>query len=75
MLRYATCDLRCVNTYVVFVCSNISLSEFYLGSMERWEREASETELKDMFQLSMTNVTYLSIFRTHARKEDVTLFD
>ena len=43
--------------------------------MERWGREASETELKDMFQLSMTNITYLSIFRTHAQKEDITLFD
>ena len=39
-------------TYVVYVCSDISLSQCYLGSMERWEREASKAELKDMFQLS-----------------------
>ena len=39
-------------TYVVYVCSDISLSECYLGSMERWGREASKTELKGMFQLS-----------------------
>ena len=48
------CDVRpkmCF-TYVVYVCSDISLSECYLGSMERWGREASKTELKDMFQLS-----------------------
>ena len=38
-------------------------------------REASKTELKDMFELPMTNVTYLSIFPTHAQKEDITLFD
>ena len=57
-------------TYVVYVCSDISLSECYLGSMERWGREVSKTELKDM-----TNVRYLSIFRTHAQKEDITLFD
>ena len=62
-------------TYVVYVCSDKSLSECYLGSMERWGREASKTELKDMFQLSMTNVTYLSIFRIFVQKEDITLFD
>ena len=40
--------------YVVYVCSDISLSKcyMYLGSMERWGREASKTELKAMFQLS-----------------------
>ena len=38
-------------TYVVYVCSDILLFECYLGSMERWGREASKTELKDMFQL------------------------
>ena len=39
-------------TYVVYVCSDISLYECYLGSMERWGGKASKTELKDMFQLS-----------------------
>ena len=39
-------------TYVVYVCSDISLFECYLGSMERWGREASQTELKDISQLS-----------------------
>ena len=72
------CDVRpkmCF-TFVVYVCSNISLSKcyMYLGSMERWGREASKTELKAMLQLSNDNVTYLSIFRTHAQKEDITLF-
>ena len=43
--------------------------------MERLGREASKAELKDMFQLSNENVTYLSIFRTHAQKEDITRFD
>ena len=52
MLRYAMWDLRCVLHHVVYVCSDISLSECYLGSMERWGREASTTELKGMFQLS-----------------------
>ena len=39
-------------TYVVYVCSDISLSKCYLWSMERWGREAFKTKLKDMFQLS-----------------------
>ena len=52
MLRYATCDLRCVLHNVVYVCSDISLSECYLGSMERLGREASKAGLKDMFRLS-----------------------
>ena len=38
-------------THVVYVCRDTSLSERYLRSMERWGREASKTELKDMFQL------------------------
>ena len=39
-------------TYVVYVCSDILLSECYLGLMERWGgEEASKTELKDMFKL------------------------
>ena len=67
--------LKMCLTYVVYVCSDISLSECHLGSMERWGREASKTELKDMFQLSNDKRDVLSIFRTHAQKEDITLFD
>ena len=62
-------------TYVVYVCSDISLSECYPGSMERWGREESKTELKECYNFPMTNVTYLNIFRTLAQKEDITLFD
>ena len=39
--------------------------------MERWGREASKTELKDMFQLS--NAKTLRILAS--KKEDITLFD
>ena len=43
--------------------------------MERWGREASKTELKDMSQLS-NDKRYVSLhFRAHAQKEDITLFD
>ena len=66
MQRYATCDLRCV-LHMLCMYLDISLSECYLGLMERWGREASKTELKDMFQLS--NDIYAS------QKEDITLFD
>ena len=53
-----------------FHCPNAILDQWRGG----W-REASKTELKDMFQLPMTNITYLSIFRTHALKEIISLFD
>ena len=59
----------------VNVCSDISLSECYLGTMERWRREAYKTEMKNMFQLSNEKLPYLNILRTHAQKEDITLFD
>ena len=37
--------------------------------------EASKTKLKDIsFNFPMANVTYLSIFRTHAQKEDIAFF-
>ena len=66
MLIYARCDLRCVLhmlcMYVVtFHCSNAILDQW-----RRWGREASKTELKDMFQLSNDLAS---------QKEDITLFD
>ena len=52
-------------TYVVYVYSDMSLSKGYLGS----RGEASKNKLKDTsFTFPVTNVTILSIFRTHAQK-------
>ena len=52
MLKYATCDLRCVLhmlcIYVAtFHCPNAVLDKWRGGG-----EKASKTELKDMFQLS-----------------------
>ena len=75
MLRYATCDLRCVLhmlcMYVAtFHCTNAILDQWRGG-----EEKHLKLNLKTCFNFPMTNVTYLSIFRTHAQKEDITLFD
>ena len=52
-------------TYVVYVYSDMSLSKGHLGSRGG---EASKKKLKDTsFTFPMTNVTILSIFRTHAQ--------
>ena len=53
-------------TYVVYVYRDILLSNGHLG----YRGEASKNKLKDTsFTFSMTNVTLLSIFRTHAHDE------
>ena len=53
-------------TYVVYVYSDISLSK---GHLESRGGEASKNKLKDTsFTFPVTNVTILSIFRTHAQE-------
>ena len=62
-------------TYVVYICSDISLSKGHLGSREGGV-EASKNKLKDAnFNFPMTNVMVFSIFLKHAQKEDIELFD
>ena len=58
-------------TYVIYLYSDISLSKGHLGSRGGGGGgEASKNKLKDAsFIFSMTNVTILSIFQTHAQKE------
>ena len=52
-------------TYVVYVYSDMSLSKGHLGS----RGVASKNKLKDTsFTFPLTNVTILSIFRTHAQE-------
>ena len=52
-------------TYVVYVYSDMSLSKGHLGSRGK----ASKNKLKDTsFTFPVTNVTILSIFRTHAQE-------
>ena len=53
-----------------FHCTNAILDQWRGGG-----RESSKTELKDMFQLSNDKRYVSYIFRTHAQKEDITLFD
>ena len=54
-------------TYVVNVYSDMSLSKGHLGS---GGGGASKNKLKDtIFIFSVTNVTILGFFRTHAQKE------
>ena len=53
-------------THVVYLYNDVQLSKGYLGS----RGEASKNKLKDTsFIFSMTYITILSIFRTHAQKE------
>ena len=53
-------------TYVVYIYSNMPLSKGHLGSRGG---EASKNKLKDTsFTFPVTNVTLLSIFRTHAQE-------
>ena len=55
-------------THVVYLYNDLQLSKGHLGS--RGGGEASKNKLKDTsFIFSMTNITILSIFRTHAQKE------
>ena len=52
-------------TYVVYVYSDMSLPKGHLGSRGK----ASKNKLKDTsFTFPVTNVTILSIFRTHAQE-------
>ena len=54
-------------TYVVYVYSDMSLSKGHLGS--RGGGGASKNKLKDTsFTFPVTNVTILSILRTHAQE-------
>ena len=54
-------------TYVVYLYNDVKLSKGHLGSRGGG---ASKNKLKDTsFIFSMTNITILSIFRTHAQKE------
>ena len=46
--------------------------------LDQWRGEEEKhikLNWKTCFNFKLTNVTYLSIFRTHAQKEDITLFD
>ena len=53
-------------TYVVYVYSDMSLSKGHLGSRGG---KASKNKLKDTsFTFTVTNVTILSKFRTHAQE-------
>ena len=53
-------------TRAVYLYNAVQLSKGHLGS----RGEASKNKLKDTsFIFSMTNITFLSIFRTHAQKE------
>ena len=53
-------------THVVSLYNDIQLSKGHLGS----RGEASKNKLKDTsFIFSMTNISILSIIRTHAQKE------
>ena len=59
-------------TYVVYVYSDMSLSMGHLGS----RGEASENKLKGTsFTFPVTNVTILSIFRTHAQEGYCKVFE
>ena len=56
-------------THVVYLYNDVQLSKEHLGS-SGGGGEASKNQLKDAsFIFSMTNITILSIFRTHAQKE------
>ena len=53
-------------THVVYLYNDVQLSKGHLGA----RGEASKNKLKDTsFIFSMTNITLLSNFRTHAQKE------
>ena len=55
-------------THVVYLYNGVQLSKGHLGS--RGGGGASKNKLKDTsFIFSVTNITILSIFRTHAQKE------
>ena len=75
MLRYATCDLRCV---LHMLCMYVATFHCPNAILDQW-RGVGEKHLKlnrkTCFNFPMTNVTYFSIFRTHAQEEDITLFD
>ena len=56
-------------THVVYSYNDVQLSKVHLGS-KGGGGEASKNKLKDTsFIFSMTKITILSIFRTHAQKE------
>ena len=57
-------------TYVIYLYSDIQLSEGHVGSRGGGGGEASKNKLKNAsFIFSMTNVKIISIFRTQAQKE------
>ena len=53
-----------------FHCPNAILDQWRGGGEKHLK-----LNWKTCFNFPMTNVTYLSIFHTHAQKEDITLFD
>ena len=63
----------CVCMYVAtFHCPNATC---ILNQRRGGGEKRLKLNCKLFFNFPMTNVTYLSIFRTHAQKEDITLFD
>ena len=64
----------CFTYYVVYVatfhCRNAILDQWGGGGEKHLKLNR-----KTCFNFPMSHVTYLSIFRTHAQKEDITLFD
>ena len=57
---------RPLHMLYIYVMTGVQLSKGHLGSRGK----ASKNKLKDTgFIFSMTNITILSIFRTHAQKE------
>ena len=75
MLRYATCDLRCV---LHMLCMYVGTFHCPNANLDQW-RGGGEKHLKlnwkTCFSFPMANVTYLTFSHTHAQKEDITLFD
>ena len=54
------------STHVVYLYNDVQLSKGHLGSRGG---KASKNKLKDTSFILLTNITFLSIFRTHAQKE------
>ena len=57
-------------THVVYLYNDVQLSKGHLGSRGGGGGVASKNKMKDTsFIFSMTKITILCIFRTHAQKE------